>query len=304
MHEEISRGFFCSELSAESGEKMFGTAPRVDLWLLLEYRGHWDENALPSVRIPEDVRDHLFKSLASIPNSRIQLIKRHSYKNPDDPLRLYVVVSKELEPKLYEFSFFDYRDLLWFDIHKLISQDRYLRKSPVLLVCTHGTYDRCCGKFGIPVYLEALKNEIDYITWQCSHVGGHRFAPNLLCFPHGIYYGRVGKGEVINLISDYRSGVLNLEKYRGRCCFNPEVQAAEYFLRVNTGMVSISEIRFNKVSEVEKDTWLVEFFVEAEDRTYSVCVKKESGALFGYMSCGDKTRSPIVQYKLVDFKRL
>ena len=31
-------------------------------------------------------------------------------------------------------------------------------------------------------------------VWQCTHVGGDRFAGNLVCFPEGLFFGRVGLG--------------------------------------------------------------------------------------------------------------
>src|SRR5918997_2917914 len=65
-----------------------------------------------------------------------------------------------------------------------------------LLVCTHGSHDACCGKFGYPVY-ESLRNgnggawEKQLGVWRTSHIGGHRFAPTLIDFPEGRYWGHL-----------------------------------------------------------------------------------------------------------------
>ena len=59
---------------------------------------------------------------------------------------------------------------------------------PVLLVCTHGRHDTCCALRGRPVAAALAQRWPDW-TWECSHVGGDRFAANLVLLPDGAYYG-------------------------------------------------------------------------------------------------------------------
>jgi hypothetical protein len=65
-----------------------------------------------------------------------------------------------------------------------------------ILVCTHGSHDACCGKFGYPVY-ETLRygyagaSKRQLRVWRTSHIGGHRFAPTLIDFPEGRYWGHL-----------------------------------------------------------------------------------------------------------------
>ena len=61
---------------------------------------------------------------------------------------------------------------------------------PTFLVCTHGRRDACCAGRGWPVAV-SLTERFPEQTWQCSHVGGDRFAGNVVILPHGLYYGRV-----------------------------------------------------------------------------------------------------------------
>jgi hypothetical protein len=63
-----------------------------------------------------------------------------------------------------------------------------------LLVCTHGSRDICCGKFGYPVYdllrrRHAARGELR--VWRTSHIGGHRFAPTMIDYPEGRYWGHL-----------------------------------------------------------------------------------------------------------------
>ncbi len=55
-----------------------------------------------------------------------------------------------------------------------------------LLICTHGTRDRCCGQFGTLLHLE-LESTLppNVRLWRASHTGGHRFAPTGVQFPAG-----------------------------------------------------------------------------------------------------------------------
>ena len=76
----------CCESSLESDEAMYGTAPRVSVWFLLEYRGHWSGSAYKDSKIPKKVKSFLNKGLKSVPNSRLQLIKKH--KNPDEGAKI------------------------------------------------------------------------------------------------------------------------------------------------------------------------------------------------------------------------
>ena len=55
-----------------------------------------------------------------------------------------------------------------------------------LLICAHGTRDRCCGSKGTRLAAWAglhLSSEIR--VWRTSHTGGHRFAPTSIVLPEG-----------------------------------------------------------------------------------------------------------------------
>ncbi|MGH7801926.1 MAG: sucrase ferredoxin [Thermodesulfobacteriota bacterium] len=301
MGEENMHKFFCSELSIKAREEMFGTVPRVDVWFLLEYREAWAEKAFPSSNIPENVKKHLSNYLESIPNSRVQLIKRHDRSS--DLIKFYLAVSDEIEPRLFEFTLSNHEDLLEFDIPKILDGSTFLRKDPLILVCAHGTHDTCCGKFGVPVYMEAIKHEKGCMTWQCTHLGGHRFAANLLCLPHGIYYGRVRAENVNSLINEYQNHFVNLENYRGRSCYSNEAQSAEYYLRMKTGTKEIPAFRIKKTKK-EGDNSMIEFLSLTNGKTHLVHINTDKSAFGNYTSCKDNDKSLIAQYRLVDYKEI
>jgi hypothetical protein len=74
-----------------------------------------------------------------------------------------------------------------------------------ILVCTHGSHDACCGKFGYPVfetlrYGYAAASEGQLRVWRTSHIGGHRFAPTLIDFPEGRYWGHLEPEVLAKLV--------------------------------------------------------------------------------------------------------
>jgi hypothetical protein len=64
-----------------------------------------------------------------------------------------------------------------------------------------------------------------------SHLGGDRFAGNLLVVPRGDYFGRLEPEDAEPLVSGYEAGQLDLAHYRGRSIQPRLVQAAEHFVR-------------------------------------------------------------------------
>jgi hypothetical protein len=121
---------------------------------------------------------------------------------------------------------------------------------PLFLICTNGRRDPCCAERGRPL-ASALNSAFGPFVWECSHIGGDRFAGNLVCFPHGVYFGRVGREEAETVAREYTEGRLSLNHYRGRSCYPFDVQAAEYFVRRRFELEGIDEIRFVERTEGE-----------------------------------------------------
>ena len=98
-------------------------------------------------------------------------------------------------------------------------------------MCTHGRRDPCCAQRGWPVAL-ALGGAYPLQTWQCSHVGGDRFAANVVALPHGVYYGHVTPRAALELAAGHQEGRIALDHYRGRTIFPAPVQAAQHYARL------------------------------------------------------------------------
>ena len=86
-----------------------------------------------------------------------------------------------------------------------------------LMVCTHGTVDVACAKFGYPLYKHLRENVADEQTrvWRVSHFGGHIFAPTVMDLPTGHYWAYVEEDQA-NHIAKRSSDVDDLSMhYRG-----------------------------------------------------------------------------------------
>ena len=104
---------------------------------------------------------------------------------------------------------------------------------PLLLVCTHGKHDRCCARYGRPLYQALAEQADDGWVWQSSHVGGDRFAGNVVVLPDGLYFGRVEPADAWSLLDEYLAGRIDLEHYRGRSAHTFAEQAAERAIRAD-----------------------------------------------------------------------
>lgn len=86
-----------------------------------------------------------------------------------------------------------------------------------ILICTHGTVDAACAKFGYPLYKymrDHCTNDAQRV-WRVSHFGGHVFAPTLMDMPHGGYWAYIDKAQADQIAG--RTGDVRLldGHYRG-----------------------------------------------------------------------------------------
>jgi hypothetical protein len=108
---------------------------------------------------------------------------------------------------------------------------------PRVIVCTNGRRDRCCAERGRAL-LDSLPGDVLDHVWECTHLGGHRFAPVALVVPSGAVLGRVSPESVIDIIRHDR---LDLDTLRGRSDLPPPEQVGELSARRAWGWRSTLE---------------------------------------------------------------
>ena len=223
----------CSTVSLALEEAQFGTASTVTSWVLLEQAGAWGSDALPQSGIPARVARALERRVDSL-GIRLILIRRPGRSSPRGSHCFFAHTGPEV--RLLEHAHLPRgpEQLLDLDLAPLAAGGTVgvgtVEDAPLYLVCTNGSRDPCCAERGRPV-AAALQATFGERAWECSHIGGDRFAANLICFPDGVYFGRLQPDQGVEIARKYEAGELDLDHFRGRSCYDVGVQAAEYFAR-------------------------------------------------------------------------
>jgi hypothetical protein len=131
-----------------------------------------------------------------------------------------------------------------------------LSHEPVYLVCTHGRHDACCAVRGRPI-AAALAGAYPDRTWECSHIGGDRFAANVVVLPHGLFYGHVPVTRAVELAKRYDEGNVVPDLLRGSGAFAPAVQAAQHFARAAGHSVAVSNLLPHSVRQLPDNRWQI-----------------------------------------------
>lgn len=288
------RAFFCADYSRVAEEQLFGTAKQVDLWILIEYRGRWERNA--EAVLPAGLQASLSAVESAGRQVRIGLLKQTRRQN--QPLLCFVAVSGEDNPRQYCFEFGDLDELAAIDWARPEPAGGKEVAAPLFAFCTHGTHDLCCARYGNAVY-QASQSDL---VWQVSHVGGCRFAPNLVCLPHGVVYGRLDEAEARLAIEAHESGRIYPPRYRGRSCYPKAVQAADYYLRTETNLLDLDEFKLLRYERSDEASWRIEWRSKTYSRSYSLTVAAEPASVPTYKSCAAAHPSPRERFRLAGFE--
>ena len=141
-------------------------------------------------------------------------------------------------------------------------------------------------------------------AWQSSHIGGHRYAPNVLFLPHSINYGLLSPEQVALAAETYRQGLIyDLDHYRGRTTDSPVVQAAEYFLRRATGNLRIADLVFQSAEQVADDQWQVSFAELSQGRQHQITLAREMTEESFLVSCSPMAQKAVPRYSLIDHQQ-
>ncbi len=282
MTEAVSGRPLCAEVSAARAEPLAATASRVEHWLLVEHGGHWPHEPLEAAIFGGGLRSHLESQLARLPRSRLLLIKRQA-RARSEGVRVVYGYTRERARSFFSLELDAHRDLLGLELADALlgataHPGRPLER-PLFLVCTHGIRDRCCARYGQALYRAAQRIAPDG-AWQASHVGGDRFAGNLVALPEGLYFGRVGRDHLEPVVREYGAGRIALDWYRGASCYPMRVQAAEQAVRRATGLTGFYDLRF-----AGRDGDRVRLLAEAAGELHEAEVVEEVAPDEAFLTC-------------------
>lgn len=220
----------CSLLALAGDEQLAGTAPLARRWVCVEQRGAW----------PSDLSTHpepALAALATTPGWRLLLIRRPGRRGEAGvPLRVFLADTSPGASHITTFTVGGPEELAGL---VLPGPDEplpgLLVHDPLLLVCTHGRRDRCCAVDGRALALSVVDAGEQHV-WECSHLGGHRFAPTALVLPTGYAYGRLDPATAIAARKAAFPGEVDTTLCRGRSTWSPAGQVAELAVRAATGI--------------------------------------------------------------------
>jgi hypothetical protein len=279
---------FCSQSNLD--EPLAGTADPVGAWLLLEYRPVWKARALEDNSLASATRAWLARSIAGLRDvgikARPQFVRQPEFDS--DQARLLL----GLPNGLFEFSGPGYDALVEIDLVAVVRDPLAAGarrvQLPQYFVCTNGQRDVCCARFGLPVYA-ALRERVGERAWQVTHLGGHRFAPNVLVLPQGALYGRVTPETAADVVARVEAGELAFAQLRGRTFQPRHVQAAEAF-------AGRSDLR---LLHVDGDEAQARVRFAAGDTVVEIAVERAATGLPVLASCGDTETELVYPYRRV-----
>jgi hypothetical protein len=293
---------FCALASMAIGEPLHGTAAgRTDAWLAIELAGIWASTAWEQAVVPERARAHVDAWVKSTAGARLQLIKRDDTRGRGD-LRVFLASSRQAQPLTASLCIPALDDLCAIDLDAAFAALRAgdiptsttAAARPLALVCTNGKRDRCCAKWGVPVF-DAIRGRDDVDVWQTTHLGGHRYAATMLWLPEGLCYGRVATSEVGGLLdAALARRIAPLERLRGRTCLGEAGQAAESMLRHDHDAHGFDDV-IVRAEQRDGERWRVD--ADVLGRPVSMTLAREPIGMSAPGSCG-KEPEPVACWQV------
>jgi len=243
----------CADTARERGDPMQGTALNVRRFLLIEHRGPWEFDPILTSGIEQSVLDRLIATTRDI-GGRTLLIRRHG-RRPDTGDRAWAVADV-VGGRIQWGTWHDDTDLLAARSALEEPTDDW-SDEPVMLVCTHGRHDTCCAVRGRPV-AAALGKHHGRRVWECSHVGGDRFAPSVVVLPDGTYYGGLDETDAVDVLDRHLAGTVTPARLRGSSLLPPVAQAAAVAVHERFGPGGARDVRSASIETIGPGEWTVE----------------------------------------------
>ena len=242
----------CSVAARERRDPLVGSAPPARGWLLFEVPGPWPVKA---TRLFGDLGPELDRRTLAA-QVRPMLVRRPGRSDRDAPRSWWFVDSVAGTWLNGGWSTTDdaRRILDVVDIGREAATARMSPADPMILVCTHAKHDVCCAVRGRPIAAE-LARRWPRLVWECSHLGGDRFAGNIAMLPDSVFYGGLDAGSALRLVEDHLAGEVTLEHLRGAGTQTSATQAAVSELLRREGSRRLADLAVEHIHQVADGVW-------------------------------------------------
>lgn len=293
----MSNDFACAVAAADRGEPLFATASQVSGWLLVEVRGSWGDDAVHESTLGEHVPPH-WKEQLKLRGLRVVCIRMHARRQVEG-VRLYTCSARPPgagPAALWHREVDSLSDVvaategLGVDVDPGEGWEQ--DAAPIFLVCTNGRHDQCCANLGRPLIRELRESRWADRVWESSHVGGDRFAANVVALPQSLYFGRVDPAVARTLLDTLDQGRLDLERFRGRTSLTIAEQAVEHFVRQEFGIDEIDGV------VVKRRTDDGSFPVQIGDRSVGVRIERRMTIVETPLTCSGRGQQRVPTFTL------
>ena len=259
--------FRCGSHARQRGDSLAGTAAPATSWLLVADPGPWARRAFEDSPLDPEAGSAI-AARARDQGARPLFIRRHGRRRT---------------PRRFAFVDAVARSVVWQDYESLAevaaadwTPNRPLA-DPLFLVCTHGRHDRCCAIAGRPV-----ARQFDHLrpqtSWECSHLGGDRFASNVLALPTGATYGFVDPLDVPALVAATEQGQVYPPLLRGYSTLSPPQQAARIAAQTESGRTGIDQLLVVGTEVIAPGRWRVQLADDQVQATVEVMQERVADA--------------------------
>ena len=294
-------------------ESLIGTAVPANTFILLETPQPWEKPALLSPGVPESLRQ-LLRPLLGL-GVRVHLIADED--TPTQTQRRILIFQRSSEGKPLESTYtaweiqVDSAAEMAPALAAFWQNQRGTQRLPQagqrhLMICTHASHNECCGLYGYPFYQDAIAT-IQQLgltqqvhPWQISHIGGHRFAPTLIDFPQGRYYGNLTQTALIRLLTQQGDIDSLLSTYRGWSLLPKPLQIleAELFRQYQWPWLR-AQVAGHMPKQHQGHSWAELWFKLPKQGLHRYTAQFENNKLLSYQLASDNPVSltPLMQRK-------
>jgi hypothetical protein len=310
--------FFCAESSHQSGVDIIGTASNHEIYIAIECRPPWEPDEIESQSVPDNLRELIeivYEEYDRFLTRFLFIYSEHLKQKNCTRLLIFQKQSKLATAfRKLEFELANIEEaaplVKNFLFNNSVDATLIENSSKDVLICTHGSRDRCCSRFGNPLYRQAVEivrdRSLDVRIWQASHIGGHRMAPTAITFPDVRYYGYLA-ADLLTSILTHTGELQPLRNlYRGCGMLPWAVQFVERELMFRQGWKWFGYAIDGRILEQNEDESFnqVELTVESPEgdhQNYSCTVVLDDSKVIHLKgSCSSESASRVEQYAVKD----